>query len=230
MTNDTTQAIELDALVAELPTETVPPRAPSPDRRTRRLVAAAAVVVAALGVGTTLALTGGSDDGTAAADQASTAGLATVAAPPLDAAPAPVDQPSGDAGAPGGGSTETPEPVPPAPPGHLVVSTTNIVLSTNDFDGSFELTNDGGSDIEWQWMAGHPSIAASPSGGVLAPGESIVVEFTITWQQLSNGGFVYQNHVVSDEQSVKVTVSGTRDIEVNPEIELPDPELVLEKD
>jgi hypothetical protein len=51
------------------------------------------------------------------------------------------------------------------------------------------------------------------------------VEFTISWQQLLNGGFIYQNHVVSDEQSIKVIVTGTRDIEVNPEIELPEPEL-----
>ena len=99
------------------------------------------------------------------------------------------------------------------------------MLQTNDFDGSLELTNDGGSDVAWQWMSGHPSIAAAPSGGVLAPGESVVVEFTISWQQLLNGGFIYQNHVVSDEQSIKVIVTGTRDIEVNPEIELPEPEL-----
>jgi hypothetical protein len=229
MTNDTTQAIDLDTMVDE---STVPSRSPRPNRRTRRLAAGAAAVVVALGVGGVLALSGGSDDRTAAGPATSAAPLAAVAAPPAagsaaDPAPAPSDPPVGDSGQSG---EETPDPVPPAAPGHLVVSTTNVVLATNDFDGGFELTNDGGSDVEWQWMAGHPSIAAAPSGGVLAPGESIVVEFTISWQQLANGGFVYQNHVVSDDQSVKVTVSGTRDIEVNDDIELPDPELTLDED
>ncbi len=226
MTNDTTQAIELDTMVAERPTDTVPPRSPRPNRRARRLAAAAAAVVVAVGVGGALALSGGSDDPTAPDAAATAAPLATVAAP----ASAPAEAPVGDSGQSGGAGEETPDPVPPAAPGHLVVSTTNIVLSTNDFDGSFELTNDGGSDVEWQWMSGHPAIAASPSSGVLSPGESIVVGFTISWQQLSNGGFAYQNHVVSDDQSVKVIVTGTRDIETNPGIELPDPELTLNED
>jgi hypothetical protein len=225
MTNDTTQAIDLDTLVAA-PTDTVPPRPPAPNRRTRRLAAAAAAVVVALGVGGALAWSSGSDDGTAAGDPATSAApLAAVA----DPAPAPAEQPVGDGGTPDGGE-ETPDPTPPAAPGHLVVSATNVVLSTNDFDGSFELTNDGGSDVEWQWMSGHPSISAAPSGGVLAPGASIVVQFTISWQQLSNGGFVYQNHVVTDDQDVEVTISGTRDIEVNDDVDLPDPQLTPNQD
>jgi hypothetical protein len=223
MTNDTTQAIELDALHDEFPTETRPSRRSRRNRR--RLAAAVAAGVVALGVGTTLALVGGTDDQVAGAPTTSTPAAAEplAVAPAGDPAPT-TDQPAGEPG------EETPDPAPPAEPGHLVVSSTNIVLPTNDFGGSFELTNDGGSDVAWQWMSGHPAIATAPSGGVLAPGESVVVEFTVSWQQLSNGGFAYQNHVVSDAQSIKVIVSGTRDIEVNPDVELPEPEIFFDED
>lgn len=212
MSHDTTEIFESQ------PTShpSVPPRTP---RRNRRGLAVAAVaLVALLGVGGAVALTGGSDDPTGTNRTA--AALATTTADTV-----PTVDPSGDAGGSGGSDTGTPQP-PPAP-GHVVVSDNHLVLAKNVFTTSVEITNDGGSDVEWQWMSGHPSIAASPSGGVLAPGASVVVELTIAWQQLQNGGFVYQNHVVADGQSVSVTVSGTRDIQVNPGVQLPDPKLTL---
>jgi len=217
MTNDPTEAIDLTATQEARDHEA--PDAPATHRRgRRRLAVAGAAVVIALGIGSAIGLAGDGErsaaGGTRVSELAPVAPVVTTASP--------------DAGSPAADeSGEAPEPAPPTPPatpGHLVVGPTHMVLMTNDFDGSFQITNDGGSDVEWTW-SGNPTLAVSSDGGTLAPGESVVVAYTISWQQLSNGGFIYQSYVDTDDQSIKVTITGTRDIVVNPGIELPKPVL-----
>ncbi len=213
-----------------LPDTPVPARRPRQSHRKGTAVAVALLALGA-GLGSLLVLggaessegrrAGGADVSIAVekiatdtqAAAADTKGVATQDVP----APGP---------APEAPTTTTPPP-PPATPGHLVVNATHLVLAQNDFDGTFQVRNDGGSPIDWQFLPGHPSVKAEPNGGTLAPGEMVVVHFTISWQQLNNGGFVFLNHVNGGGQSLKLTLSGSKNIVVNPGIPTPDPKIKL---
>jgi hypothetical protein len=196
-------------------------------RRSRRKVAVLATAALLLGLAITAvaATTGGSDarEGSAAAEPANHLEVSDPTNPTPPSAAAAVVPVASDSGTP---VPSGPQPTsPPAAPGHLVVSTGHLNLGQNVFSGSFEVHNDGGSPIEWAWTGGHPAISADPQAGVLAPGDSAVVTVTVHWQQLGNGGYLFQTKVTADGQQLNVVVSGSKLVVVNPGIDLPNPQI-----
>jgi hypothetical protein len=127
-----------------------------------------------------------------------------------------------------GGTAEEPQPQPepPAAPGELEVSKTNIVLPDGVYMGSFTVSNVGGSSLEWTWSPGGFGISASPNAGTLAPGESVVVSFEVNPFAIPEGAFAYAASINSDAGSKHVTITGYREaIAVNPDLDLPDLDL-----
>ena len=210
--------------------------------RNRRRIAAlgAAFALAAVGAGAMVAGTGGGSDrpDTAAAATVPTSttvldDLVEVA----DTTPAPSTS-SGDEAAP-----KTPAPQPPAgdepadeqpvededpaepeaAPGVLAVSDGSIELPAKTWAGTFQVRNDGGSPIDWQWAAGGAGISVSHTGGTLQPGEFVEVSFTIDPTVLPAGDFLFANCVYTADQAKDVRIEGTKTISKNPQIELPDP-------
>jgi hypothetical protein len=210
-TDETVAAIDL---TDSLPTRDTVART---HRRGRRLVVAA-VALALVGGGlAAVALGGGSSPSTSRASATPVVtGVPGAVSTDADVADPGTDQvPQGDQGQP----QADPEPQPPAEPGVLMLSTNAIHLLAGDYDGSFTVRNDGGSSLDWSFQPGHTAISVSQSGGTLAPGESTVVSFELNPFHLSEGGFVFINHVTSGDTSRSLTISGIRTpIVVNPNI------------
>ena len=115
-----------------------------------------------------------------------------------------------------------PGPEPPATPGDLELSTNSIDLPDNVYEGSFDVRNDGGSPIEWNWLMGDYGIAVSQASGTLAPGESVTVFFTINPFQLQEGDFLFANSVYTDDQAKDLHITGHRPaFVVNPDLPKP---------
>jgi hypothetical protein len=172
-----------------------------------------ALALVAGGVGAVV-LGNGSSSSTSSAG-ASPVATSVPGAVPTDATPTAVDP-----GAPGEPDPQ-PEPLPEAQPdpGVLALNTSAIHLIPGDYSASFTVRNDGGSPLDWTWHAGITAIQVSQSSGTLAAGESVVVSFEINPFHLSEGGFVFINHVTSGDTTRNLTISGVRTpIVVNPDI------------
>jgi hypothetical protein len=196
----------------------------------RRMIAAGLVGLVAVGVGAYAATAGGSDSDTTrtAATPTTTVvepGTELVLvdtaspAPAPKTPPAPQPQPQPEAPA---------EPEAPADPGVLDVNKSMIDMPANTWVGSFQVRNDGGSALDWQWVAGDTGVSVSQSGGTLQPGEFVDVSFSIDHTVLPAGDYLFANCVISGDQAKDVYITGTKTIVVNPGIELPDPVLTFE--
>jgi hypothetical protein len=202
---------------------------PAPDTGARwpRRAAFAALALVALGAGVVATQATG---GSASSDQASTSTTTTVPESAVvlathveePAAPSPAPQPP----APQPPAEEPPVEEPPAPapdPAVLAVSKSLIHLPANTWGGKFQIRNEGGSPLEWQWHAGAPGISVSASSGSLQPGEFVEIVFSVDHTVLPEGDFDFPNTVTSGDQVANVHVDGTKTIEKNPGIELPEP-------
>jgi hypothetical protein len=223
-------------------TTTTPTARPAATRNRRRLVAlGAAFAVAALGAGALVTGAGGGSD-----DQELTSVVpapTTTALPdePVEVVPAPAPSdvpvaqpvtpsPSKPAGQPApqpAGDEEPadqPGPEEPQPaPGVLAVSKSLIELPEKTWAGTFQVRNDGGSPIDWQWAAGATGISVSHTSGTLQPGEFVEVAFSIDHTVLPAGDFVFANCVYTADQAKDVRIEGTKTIKTNPGIQLPNP-------
>jgi hypothetical protein len=210
--------------------------------RNRRRIAAlgAAFALAAVGAGAMVAGAGGGSTGEptaavpvptttvldelvdiAAEPAATTDGTLEPAAP----APQPKPQPPAEPPAQDEPAAEEPPAEPEAAPGVLAVSTGLIELPEQTWAGTFQVRNDGGSPIDWQWAAGAAGISVSHTGGTLQPGEFVEVAFTIDHTVLPAGDFLFANCVYTADQAKDVRIEGTKTIKKNPQIELPAPVL-----
>jgi hypothetical protein len=190
-------------------TDTLPTGA-RPHHRSRRFVVAAVALALVSGGLAAVALGGGSSSSTPQAG----------ATPVVTGVPGAVNT-GVDVADPGTDPAPQadPEPQPPAEPGVLMLNTNAIHLVAGDYDASFTVRNDGGSSLDWTFQPGITAISVSESSGTLAPGESTVVSFEINPFHLSEGGFVFINHVTSGGTSRSLTISGIRTpIVVNPNI------------
>jgi hypothetical protein len=196
----------------------------------RRMIAAGLVGLVAVGVGAYAATAGGSDSDTTRTAAAPTTTVVEPGTelvlvdtasptPAPQAPPAPQPQPQDQPPA---------EPEAPADPGVLDVNKSMIDMPANTWAGSFQVRNDGGSALDWQWVAGDTGISVSQSGGTLQPGEFVDVSFSIDHTVLPAGDYLFANCVISGDQAKDVYITGTKTIVVNPGIELPDPVLTFE--
>jgi hypothetical protein len=224
-------------------TETTTPTARPAATRNRRRIAAlgAAFALATVGAGAMVAGAGGGSTGeptaapvpvptttvldelvdVAAESAATTDGTLEPAAP----APQPKPQPPAEPQAQDEPAAEQPPAEPEAAPGVLAVSTGLIELPEQTWAGTFQVRNDGGSPIDWQWAAGAAGISVSHTGGTLQPGEFVEVAFTIDHTVLPAGDFLFANCVYTADQAKDVRIEGTKTIKKNPQIELPAPVL-----
>jgi hypothetical protein len=207
------------------PTTETPVEGPSsPAGRHRRMAVAAVAALLAVGAG---ALAVGCGDGKDPSPSAATGTSTTlleggVALVDNDTPQPPAPQPS----APQPPAEEPPAEEPDAPqadPGVLAVSKSLIEMDENTWAGSFQVRNEGGSALDWQWVAGGSAITVSQSSGTLEPGEFVDVQFSIDHTELPKGDYLFANMVTSGDQVKDVRVEGTKTIAKNPGIELPGP-------
>lgn len=213
-TDETVPALDLTHSFDDHPLPTGPDH--HGRRRTRRLAASAVALALVAGIAGAVVLGGGSSsDPSAAADPGRPAvvagvGSTSTSAPGVitEAQPEPQPQPEPE-----------PEPQPPAEPGILAVSKHAIHLADGVYHGSFSVRNNGGSPIDWHWLAGDYGIAVSAEDGTLAPGEQVEVSFTINPFQVPEGDFLFANCIFNDDVAVDVWIDGYRKaIVVNPDI------------
>ena len=215
---------------------------PAAARNRRRFAAlGAAFALAAVGTGAMVAGSGGAADDT----RPTAAVTSPTTTSPLDDLVEVAD--TTPPANPGGGTSEpkapAPQPQPPVDdeptdeqpaeddgpaepdtaPGELAVSTGLIELPAKTWAGTFQVRNDGGSPIDWQWAAGAAGISVSHTGGTLQPGEFVEVAFTIDHTVLPAGDFLFANCVYTADEAKDVRIEGTKTIAKNPQIELPDP-------
>jgi len=218
---------------------------PAAGRNRRRFAAlGAAFALAAVGAGAMVAGSGGDDDrdrvptaatsvptSTTVLDELIEVVDTTPATPPADGgstgpkAPVQPQSPPDDEGADEGPAEDEAPAEPEAAPGVLAVSTGLIDLPAKTWAGTFQVRNDGGSPIDWQWAAGAAGISVSHIGGTLQPGEFVEVSFSIDHTLLPAGDFLFANCVYTADQAKDVRIEGTKTIAKNPQIELPDPVL-----
>ena len=74
-------------------------------------------------------------------------------------------------------------------------------------------------------FAGAGASAAAGTSFTLAPGESVIVSFTIDHTSVGAGEFFANNVVYSTGGTLKLLITGKKEVVVNPDIPLPKPQV-----